>query len=50
MSTTEGSAVSDGDRIGAGDIAGAHGEVVGVRFTDPSRGATFDGRYAPGLG
>jgi len=49
MSTTEGSAVSDGDRIDAADIADANGEAIGVRFTDPNRGTMFDGRYSPGL-
>ncbi|MBZ9894597.1 MULTISPECIES: hypothetical protein [unclassified Mesorhizobium] len=28
-------------------IAGSDGKAVGVRFTDPISGATFDGRYAP---
>ncbi|GGC76227.1 hypothetical protein [Chelatococcus reniformis] len=31
-------------------IAGANGEAIGVRFSDPKRAATFDGRYTPGLG
>ncbi|HEY4191181.1 MAG TPA: hypothetical protein VGM46_00915 [Mesorhizobium sp.] len=27
-------------------IAGTDGKAVGIRFTDPNRGAKFDGRYA----
>jgi hypothetical protein len=30
-------------------IAGPDGEVVGIRFADPNRGTTFDGRYMPGI-
>jgi hypothetical protein len=30
-------------------IAGPDGEAVGIRFADPNRGTTFDGRYTPGL-
>jgi hypothetical protein len=29
-------------------IASPDGVAVGIRFTDPNRGATFDGRYTPG--
>jgi hypothetical protein len=31
-------------------IVGAGGVAEGVRFTDPARGATFDGRYTSGRG
>lgn len=27
-------------------IAGSNGETVGIRFADPNRGATFEGRYS----
>ena len=27
-------------------IAGSDGEAIGIRFTDPNRGATFEGRYS----
>lgn len=30
-------------------IAGPDGEAVGIRFTEPNRGATFEGRYTPAL-
>jgi hypothetical protein len=30
-------------------LAGRDGKVVGVRFADPNRGTTFDGRYTPEL-
>lgn len=30
-------------------IVGPDGEAVGIRFQDLDRGATFDGRYTPGL-
>lgn len=30
-------------------IAGPDGEVVGIRFVDPNRGTTFEGRYVPEL-
>jgi hypothetical protein len=26
-------------------IAGSDGEAIGIKFADPKRGATFDGRY-----
>ena len=26
-------------------IAGSNGEAVGIRFADPNRGASFEGRY-----
>lgn len=29
-------------------IAGADGTPVGIRFTEPRRGSTFDGRYQTG--
>lgn len=29
-------------------IADSHGEAIGVRFADPERGATFEGRYSRG--
>lgn len=28
-------------------IVGSDGKILGVRFTDPISGATFDGRYTP---
>ncbi|MFC7397273.1 hypothetical protein ACFQU1_08700 [Chelatococcus sp. GCM10030263] len=31
-------------------IAGSDGQAIGIRFADPKRGATFDGRYTPGRG
>lgn len=29
-------------------IADSHGEAIGIRFADPERGATFEGRYSRG--
>ena len=29
-------------------IADSEGEAIGVRFVDPERGATFEGRYGRG--
>ena len=29
-------------------IVDSHGEVIGIRFSDPERGATFEGRYSRG--
>jgi hypothetical protein len=29
-------------------IADSHGEAIGIRFADPEREATFEGRYNPG--
>lgn len=30
-------------------IAGPGGEAVGIRFADPDRATSFDGRYTPGI-